>query len=354
MKLYNMVGYKLFKEREDGTVHMLRIVGMRRPYKLDANTKDPAEIKVYDYDTKETKKVRVDTLKEYSPLTPDGILTMCIVTIHDSKGKIFKDVLACGTKYINLQYKLTAMPYCVCRQNITDIFYNLMSKTGEQLVGLSVNEDTCPANFDYGLMMASDSVEYYEMVNFYRNDMLEDLYPMIALKKYDEVLKGLFDAHVEATGNPALAFKKEHGGWCRDLKTLLEENNFQADLNQMLGIVQVNFNIADFLEDRTITRNGEELTYQIARDDFRYWLSFTYGYNITEATVLEYDHDINLADFNDNLYFIFRDNTKKLYLITYLTDGKYYEDDLKEKAKELDFSTKFKIDFYNKYNQNNK
>ena len=26
----------------------------------------------------------------------------------------------------------------------------------------------------------------------------------------------------------------------------------------------------------------------------------------------------------------------------------------KEKAKELDFSTKFKIDFYNKYNQNNK
>jgi hypothetical protein len=176
---------------------------------------------------------------------------------------------------------------------------------------------------------------------------------MINMKKYDEVLEGLYNTHIQAVGDPSLSFKKEHGGWCKDLRTLLEENNFQADLNQMLGIVQVDFNVADFLEDRSIVRNGEELTYQVARDDFRYWLSFTYGFNISEATVLEYDHDINLADFNDNLYFIFRDNTKKLYLITYLTDGKYYEDDLKEKAKEMDFTTKFRLEFYNKYNQNN-
>ena len=49
-----------------------------------------------------------------------------------------------------------------------------------------------------------------------------------------------------------------------------------------------------------------------------------------------------------------RDTTNnKLYLCVYTEAGEYFEDDLIAKSKEMDFSTKFKIDFYNKYNKDN-
>ena len=77
-------------------------------------------------------------------------------------------------------------------------------------------------------------------------------------------------------------------------------------------------------------------------------------YIINEANFLEYDHDINLGDFNNAKYFLFRDTTNnKLYLCVYTEAGEYFEDDLIAKSKEMDFSTKFKIDFYNKYNKDN-
>ena len=63
MRLYNMVGYKLFKQKEDGSVHMIRIVGVRKPYKIKSYTKDPSEITIYDYDSNEKKKVLVESLK---------------------------------------------------------------------------------------------------------------------------------------------------------------------------------------------------------------------------------------------------------------------------------------------------
>ena len=46
MRLLNMVGYKLFKTREDGTVHIIRIIGMRKPFKITSKTADPEEISV--------------------------------------------------------------------------------------------------------------------------------------------------------------------------------------------------------------------------------------------------------------------------------------------------------------------
>ena len=48
MKLYAMVGYKLYKEREDGSIHIVRIVNVRKPYKITESTKEPSEITILD------------------------------------------------------------------------------------------------------------------------------------------------------------------------------------------------------------------------------------------------------------------------------------------------------------------
>ena len=352
MRLYNMIGYKLYKDDGNGNSHMVRIVGMRKPFKIDKTTKDPSEITIYDYADGEKKKVRVDSLKEYSPIKPDGVFTISIAHVRDKKGNILRDVVATASKYINMELGLSKLPYAVCRQNITDVFYNLLSKDeNDTLVGMSINMDTCPSNFDFRLMFAADNIVYSEFINFYRLDNLKDILRLVNIKKYNTVLEDLYNKHIEYIKRPELSFKNEHGGWCKDIKTLLTQNNFMSDINQMLGITQVESNIKDYLVDVS----KDDITYQIASDDLRLWLSSIYKVNITEVAVMIFDHDVNLADFNDNRYILVRDNTDKLYLMVYTISGEFFEADLEEKAKEMDFSTKFKLSFEaSKYATDNK
>ena len=345
MKLTTMLGYKLYKEQEDGSMHMVRIISLIRGNKKD----EIKQFKIHDYGREEDRIVSVESLRGYTPIIPDGILTAAEATVIDNNGKRRKDVIVTATKYLNLEYRVNVMPYAVCRQSITDVFNNLVvtNPDEEGLVGLAVNQDTCPSNFDFGLMFAADSIGANDFINFYRLDTLEDLYPMMHLDLYNKILRELHQEHVDNCDDPKAMFTHEHGGWCDNLKLLLEQNNFQADINQMLGITEVGFRIEDFLDEAT---NGE-IVYNVARDDFRYWLSYVYKINIKEANVLEFGHDINLADFNNATYFLLRDTDKRLYLIVYTVEGEYLEDDLKAKYNEMDFSTKFKIDFYNKYNR---
>ena len=362
MRIYNMLGQKLFTEKEDGSIHMLRIVGMRKPFKITENTKDPSEITVYDYETKERKKVRVADLSKYHPLEPDGILAVSSVWVRNEKGAITKDVIVTATKYLTIKLKISQIPFAACRQSITDIWYNLfINDESQMMVGLSVNQNNCPTNFDYRLMFACDQIEYSDFINFYRTDTLDDLYSMMDLNKFDTVLNDLYKRHVKASKNPSLAFKSHDKGWCKDLKTLLSQNNFQHDINEMLDITQVDFTVSDFLVGKEVSTTKivdgkpetKDIKYQIARDDFRYWLSMQYKENISEAVFVEYDHDINLGDYQNNKYLLIRDMMNKLYLVVYTVAGQYFEKDLEEKSKEMDFSTKFRLDFYNKYNNRN-
>ena len=354
MKLFAMVGYKLYKEQENGTIRMVRIINMRKPFKITESTKEPTEITIFDYEDNTKKKVKVETLRDYTPLEPDGILTFNIVNMSKNDGKekeIHKDVMVTATKYLNIKFGLSNIPFAVCRQSITDIFNNLVVRQeSDMLVGLSVSQETCPSNFDYKFMLACSNIIRSEMVNFYRTDTLEDLYEMIKVEKYDEVLEQLFQEHAKAAGDPLVALKQEHGGWCRTLKLLLEQNNFQYDINQMLGITGVDFDISKYLVEVPLPTD-ETQTYTIANEEFHDWLCLVYDINIDEAAVLEFDHDINLADFNDSRYFLFRDNQKKLYIVVYtLGNEKFSADLLKEKyGKDLDFSTQFKLNYLNKY-----
>ena len=353
MRLLNMVGYKLFKTREDGTVHIIRIIGMRKPFKITSKTADPEEMTIYDYELECKRKVRVSDFKEYTPLKPDGIFTASIVTVNNGK-EVCRDVVFTGSKFLNVEMGLSTVPYCICRQSITDIFYNLMTQTEDnRMVGLAVNQDTCPANFDYRQLFMASGISYTDFINFYRTDTLDDILKMVKVNKFNEVLEELYNKHIRASKAYDYSMKNEHDGWCRNVKTLLKQNNFQNDLNQMLGITDLGFNIDPYLIDKPVP-GKEDLTYKAAREDFKCWLSSIYKININEANFLEYDHDINLGDFNNAKYFLFRDTTNnKLYLCVYTEAGEYFEDDLIAKSKEMDFSTKFKIDFYNKYNKDN-
>lgn len=341
MKLHTKIGYKFFKILDDDSVEVIRLAYARK-YKKGA----PSEVKIINSDGV-YEKIRVEKLKEYTPLEPDGYCTFNIATLVDGNKKIHKDVIVTASKFLNLKIGDT-MPYAVCRQNITDVFHNLVcTNDNDMMVGLSINQDTCPANFDFRTMMVCNNIEYTNVVNFYRNDNLSDIISLIKESKFDEVLADCYSKHVKATGDPSLNFKRHHKGWCKDLITLLNQNNFESDIDQMLGITTVDFDI-----DEYIVKSDDK---DSVTDDLKLWLSSIYKAAINSTLILEYDHDINLADFNNVRYTLIRSTiTNKLYVFVYTVDGEYFESELQKKAEETDFSTKFRINFYNKYNGINK
>lgn len=346
MKLQAMIGYKLFKIQEDDSVDIIRIMNVKK-YK-DGGI--PSEILVRDENSKEVKKVRVDSLSDYTPLEADGLITFSIVTIeNDFAGKIkkYKDVIVTASKILDIKVG-RVLPFAICRQNITDVFYNLLVKSeDDMIVGLAINQNNCPANYDYGIMLACNGIEYSESINFYRNDTLEDIYEFIKLLKFDNVLFDLYSTHAQYENDPVIMMKKEHKGWCKDLKTLLKENSFQSDINEMFGIADVDFDMKKYIVKTTLSNN---IDIESVTDDLKAWFSSIYHININDLSIIKYDHDINLAEFNNVKYFMIRDINKDLYLLVYTENGEYHQTDLELAAEKKDFSTEFKLKFYNKYN----
>lgn len=345
MDAKNILGYKLFKEDSNG-IHMIRIVGVKQSSSNDFST-----LTIYDYDNNQSSKILLKDISGYTPLEPDGIFTASVVHILDGNNKKINDVICTANKYI--MFKAEEMPYAVCRQCVTDVF-NEMFLEGEvnNLVGMSMNKDDCPAGFDFRLMMAADEVDEHVFVNFYRNDTVNDILNMVPKFRFTSVLSGLYQDHIKHKNDPKLIMGDYDDGWCTSIDKLLEVNNFQADIDQMFGITSLGFDIDPYILYKPIPGN-EDVQYGYLSDDIRYWLSSIYNINIKEANIIEYDHDINMADYNNSTYFLFRDSKNKLYLVVYTTEGEYLESDLEAKAKEYDFSTKFRLKFYNKYNHSN-
>ena len=340
MKVENMLGYKIYKETEDG-IKMYRIIRVKGA---------PKTMRIKDLDTGEESVVDPNDMSDYIPLTPDAYLTFNKVFI-DNNGKRLYDVVITASKILNLKVGDT-MPYAICRQSCTDIFYNLICKDeSDMIVGLSVNQDTCPTNFDFRELLACDGIEKSQYVNYYRMDTLEDVMPMIKVGDLNKVMESNFLTHVKTVGDSSIAFKNEDKGWCKDINTLMRENSFQSDIDQMLGITAVNFKLSDYIVSFTDSNDKELETFT---PEVVNWLRGIFRININKISVVEYGYDIDLADFNNARYFLLRDNTKKVYLCVYTIDNDELEFDLVNKSKELDISDKFILDFYNKYNRYNK
>lgn len=362
MNISSMVGYIIFKELDNGDLSVLRIIKCKK-YKDKGN---PAEVLVKDMtdDTKESYKIRVDELKGYTPLKPDGVIIFNIVCIYDNDGKITRDVLVCGYKYDDIRDKLEKrtnsnqleFPYVVCRQSITDIFYNIICDgyTNDK-VGLSVTKNNCPANFDFKAMVTCNKLESSEIVNIYRDDTIDNVYDMIDLPIYNTALNNMYMRHIKSSlstnkkPNTAM-FGNMHDGWCRDLKTLLSSNYFQLDIEDMFGISRVEFNLEDYFVTKELPGYPEEhIEYTSLSDELTHWLSEEYGYNITNTTVFEYYYDIELDEYKH--YMLIRDNTGKLYFITFTVDGKEYIGDLESylnSPESMSISDKFKFGYMDK------
>ena len=343
-KLSKYLGYKFFKNIEGSDkVDLIRVTRI-----FDEDDK----CKVKDCDTGEERFTTLEDLKGYTPLEPTGFITFAKVGIHDETIKTLMnyDIIVSLYRLIDVKLNINE-PYAICRQSINDFFYTMMSGNPyKEYVGVCASRENCPSEIPYYYMAACDEVYNFNIVHFYLTDTINDMLSMIDTTVYDKVLEKLYQAHMKAT-NPAYIPDNDkrlsHFGWCRSLKTLLEENNVQTDMDTLRNVSSIDFNIMDYVEIKD--EDGLEVYY--ANKELRDFISNTFKINIKDkCIIIKFDVDIDLSEFSNTNYVLIRDNQNNTYIISYILDGEYRESELVKDDAELSVSDKLRLSFYDKYN----
>lgn len=340
MDLSKMIGYKFFKEKEDKTIDCIRLL----KYWNFGNTNS---VKVLDVNTNEEKIITTYDLGKYKPLSPEGMIMLSAVTIDGNK-----DIIAASYLLDRIENR-DPRPFCVCRQGITDVYYNILIKDeSEMIAGMSMNILNIPSGFDYGIMLLSDEILFTNTYMIYKDDTINNLLDIFKedIKEYDDVMLEIYNK--VCGSHPDALFADEYKGWNKNLRLLLQNNNYQTDIDEMLGVTTVEFDISKYLEEAKVSEESKE-TYTTVTDELKAWLSYLYKLDINKVFVLQYDNDIDFNDLKKSRYFIFRDINNKLYVFVYTIGKEYKEAELEEMSQKLDFSTKFRINYLDKYQKLN-
>ena len=302
------LGSKYFRYIDNDDIEIVRV------YKTN-----DLEVKVYiDGDKSNTLKITKEQLeKDYMLLNPHAIVNLCIAKV----GNNLDDVIVTMHKMSDLASN-EPTPYCVCRQNITDIFANQIKISNKMYVGCSMSLETCPPDIDYRMMVACNGIDKCINVYAYMDDTLDDLLHMIKTKDFDRTLEALFIDHInyETKSNPALAAIKQrmlkldkYDGYCKSLKLLLEDNNFMYDFYRAFGILPIDVKVEYDEESHVVSNEIVNI------------ISDINNVKITSTLCTEYWYDIKLDEI-DNDYTLIMDSENKLYVIAYISGGQKHID----------------------------
>lgn len=322
--VFKSLGKIFYKYISEDTVNIYRIVG----FTSDENVKAKV-IEGENVGSIITMKYKT-VCDEYTFLLHDGVIIFSDVNVGtrntDNGMKLsVSDVIVAQYR----TYDITSgnnIPWVVCRQNITDLFSQMLVENPEDaLVGMSTTEASMPAGVDYEIMMRCDGINNSILVNIYLQDTLDDILSIIKTKSFDKLLEANTIDHVravEAKLNRKLKLKpgtKSVDGYCLTLKQLLVENNFWYDVEQGFNIISIN-------TPMELSETGESLS-----EDMRYKLSHIIRKAIANTIVIKYDMDIDLSEFK-NKYVLVRDSNNDLYVVGYTTLGEYIEPDMENEA----------------------
>lgn len=290
------------------------VEGLEKPEVLRVTSVNDTQVKLKKNDGTTEKIEKQVLLNNYTLLIPDAILGLSIVQVSD-----LEDVMVTVYRRKEIDEK-SVLPYCVCRQNITDFFGNALDPNFSSC-GMSVTLNTLPEGVPMENILACDGVNKQTSIALYIDDTLSDILGLIKSKNYDIVLYNLFMDHAKYISNkhsnPKVYFdivSKQNtlDGYCKTLKDLLVYNNFMYD-------VMVGFNIYPLEVD---LNNTEDKT---SDEYFKFikYLSTLLRENIVDTLILKYDKDIDLSTI-ENKYVLVSDKNENLYVVAYISSGKYH------------------------------
>ena len=118
-EVLSLVGSKFYKYDEDNNLIRLRVVGMNNSETIKVRYEDGSEEKI-------NPNILVGEGSEYRQLMHDGIVMFSVVDVSDGLGGQMPDVIVALYRKSDIDDG-NPVPYCVCRQNVNDIFYEYMN-----------------------------------------------------------------------------------------------------------------------------------------------------------------------------------------------------------------------------------
>lgn len=306
-----------------------------RYYRYLDETDDSLEvIKILGYQNTETVKYEVikgeltgkrgkiaikNMLDNYTKLNNDGIVSFSIAHLHK-----LDDIMIMFMKQKDLEQGV-GTPYAVCRQCVTDIFHYAFSKRDKDYFGLSISQDSCPANVDFNNFLACEGVSKQVNIAYYIGDKLSDILSLFKHDDYNFVLDSLFKDHCKHASSGISFIYRDYlertnlDGYVRTLESLLESNNFEYDIQSAFNIIPMNVDFSGDETGKIDLTDGAELS-----EDARCKLSFILRKNINRTLVLKYDKDIDLEALSHRLYQLVSDINNDIYLIAYDVLGEFH------------------------------
>lgn len=239
-----------------------------------------------------TVKLTKAEYDNYTKLREDGVIVFSNVMLQDG----IPDVIVSMFRQSDLS---TGLPYCVCRNNVFDIFSNSIENDGGKMyIGCSVSKDTCPENIDFRMFVACNSVEYTEIVAIYYDDNIDTIMNLLKKSyKFDETLALL-----------KAGFDEKTRGSVSTLRELLETNHFLADIRRGFNIITAPIGV--------YSKETEPFFNRVIEDYIKR--------RIISPTWVPFTRDIDLNRITDS-YNLVIDSANNIYVVSY-AEGEYCND----------------------------
>lgn len=296
------IGVKYYRVLENDKIQNCRIIAVNND-----------QIVTVKFDDGTKKKIKYSELVKYFlKIREDGYLIFSTVAINNDKSNTLYDVLV--SLYDSKECAINGkgninIPKVICRQNISDIFTNMVNTTGINYMGCSVSRDNVPEDIPFEGLLMCDRIEHSDSVAVYLTDTLDDILECVKQKRYDQALEGLFLESIK----PFKEYEKKliikdgcNSGYVRTLKDLLTINRFSTDFDAAFGVIKINFEISRFTNELT--------PYQLLS------LSEIFNCNFETYKIIMYDNDIELGKINKGRYILLRDITNKVFIMSYTAD----------------------------------
>ena len=257
-------------------------------------------------------KSRKELDTEYTLLNPNGYIIVSIVESEIPGRGMQKDVIV--ALYRSKQEGIEAtnnLPYCVCRQNIINIFYQMAQSNRMFHCGMCISLETCPKDVNYNLTIACDNVSHNIAIAVYMDDVLEDVLKLFKHDVYDTVLKA---GTINNIGNTT--------GYVGTLNELLIQEDFSYDFHRAFGINEVDFEIE--YDKETFLLDSLQIEY----------FENEYSYEMFDAYAIPFDFTIRLKDIQKDYFMVYSKPEKKVYIIVY-TKGLFYDKNIDDSIKNI-------------------
>ena len=281
MKYY--VGDILYTKDEDNNIEYIRIIKIQNKETcvvLDKNG--------------DKYKVKIKDINDYIKLKPDGYLHFLKLNAGNNT-----DIAVILNRSKDLDDGISE-PYLICRQNILDVFANILIIDKNTYVGCTVTKDDCPVGINFKLLLACDGIEDKFSMSIYITDNINNILDYIPrVRSYDDILTNMY----EQNENLRIKGYSNYLGFDKTLKDFLKNKEFYKSFYFAFNITPIDIEIK-YDEDNKLNRS------------ILNYLENIFKFEMFKGYAIKYNKNINLNDIERN-YMLVADSTNTVYIIIY-------------------------------------